>query len=245
MYSFSFEKEQKRKKYVVEGIDFFISELLNKTEDEKLAEIVKQASIKRINELTNKTDKEIEDALNEITENEKKRIKFEAEQRAKGLETYQGNWLPLTEIKRIKEAEIGLQNNFADYSPFEFEEFVAKLFRAMGYSTEVTSKTGDYGIDVIARRGIETIAIQVKHYMEGNHVRNTDVQRLLGSMKLKTIRATHGVLVTTSRFTVQAKVQAEETDVELWDKNVLHQMVRKYLINKTLETKSGEAVQGL
>jgi len=243
LYSFSVEKEQKRKNYIIEGIDSFILELLRKTEDKKLADAVRQASIKKIDELMGKNDKEIEDILNVIAENERKRLNFEAEQKAKGLELYQGNWLSLTEIKKIKEAEIGLQNNFADYSPFEFEEFIAKLFSAMGYNTEVTSKTGDYGIDVIARRGTETIAIQVKHYMEGNHVRNTDVQRLLGSMKLKTIRATHGVLITTSRFTVQAKVQAEETDVELWDKNVLHQMVRKYLIDKTMKNESDKADQ--
>ncbi len=238
LYSFSVEKEQKRKNYIIEGIDFFITELLHKTKDKKLAEAVKQASVQKIDELMNKTDKEIETVLNEVAENEKTRLKFETEQRAKGLELYQGNWLHLTEIKKIKEAEIGLQNNFAGYSHFEFEEFIAKLFRAMEYNTEVTSKTGDYGIDVIARKGTETIAIQVKHYMEGNNVGNQEVQRLLGSMKLKNVKATHGILVTTSRFTVQAKVQAEETDAELWDRNILHQMVRKYLIDKTLKTKT-------
>jgi len=238
LYSFSVEKEQKRKNYIIEGIDFFITELLHKTKDKKLAEAVKQASVQKIDELMNKTDKEIETVLNEVAENEKTRLKFETEQRAKGLELYQGNWLSLTEIKKIKEAEIGLQNNFAGYPPFEFEKFIAKLFRAMEYNTEVTSKTGDYGIDVIARKGTETIAIQVKRYMEGNNVGNQEVQRLLGSMKLKNVKATHGILVTTSRFTVQAKIQAEETDVELWDKNILHQMVRKYLIDKTLKTKT-------
>jgi len=59
---------------------------------------------------------------------------------------------------------------------------------------------------------------------------NRDIQRLLGAMQLKSIRATHSIIITTSHFTVQAREQAKECAIELWDKHDLHKMVRKYLM---------------
>ena len=43
--------------------------------------------------------------------------------------------------------------------PRDFEEFVADYYKNQGYETELTSYTGDYGIDVIAQKGNERIAV--------------------------------------------------------------------------------------
>jgi len=163
-------------------------------------------------------------------EEERKRKEFELKQRTAGFEIFDGKWVKKEEIPKLKELKVGLDNNFKNMSPFQFEEFIAKLFRAMGYQTEVTKKTGDYGIDVIAKKGNDILAIQCKKYHEDNPVGNRDVQRLLGAMRLKGIKANHSVLITTSHFTVQAKEQAEDNAIELWDKHLLHEMVRKYLM---------------
>jgi len=152
------------------------------------------------------------------------------EQEAKGLELFEGKWVKKQEIPRLKAMKIGLDNNFKDLSPYEFEKLVAKLFDAMGYETKVTKQSGDYGIDVIAKKEEYTIAIQCKKYDSKNPVGNRDVQRLLGAMQLKDVRATQGILVTTSHFTVQAIEQARECPIELWDKTDLHKMIRKYLM---------------
>jgi len=134
-------------------------------------------------------------------------------------------------INKTKQAKkIMLSTNFTLISPFDFENFVANLFNTMGYETEVTNKTGDYGIDVIAKKEGEIIAIQCKKYQEGNHVSNREVQRLLGSMQLKDLKANKGILITTSDFTKQAYFQAEDTPIELWNKETLHETVKKYLI---------------
>lgn len=120
----------------------------------------------------------------------------------------------------------------SDYSlitPFEFEDFIAELFKKMGYNTEVTSKTGDYGIDVIAKERNDVIAIQVKKYSKGNNVSNRDVQRLLGAMHLRTIKANKAILITTSDFTIQAKEQAKESPIELWNGSYLNDIVGKYM----------------
>ncbi|HYW35877.1 MAG TPA: restriction endonuclease [Balneolaceae bacterium] len=112
--------------------------------------------------------------------------------------------------------------------PFEFERFIAKLFNKMGYSAKVTSKTGDFGIDVIAKKGEDVVAIQAKKYSVGNNIGNRAVQRLIGSMSYKDYKANKGILITTSDFTNQAYNQAEGNPVELWNQDYLNKMVEKY-----------------
>lgn len=132
--------------------------------------------------------------------------------------------------KAATSKEILLSSNFSFMSPYDFEEFVAKLFNKLGYNTRTTSKTGDYGVDVIAENGFEKVAIQCKKYHEGNTVGNQTIQMLLGAMQLQGLKADRGVVVTTSHFTRQAYKQAEDNNVELWDKDILHQAVKKHFI---------------
>lgn len=49
-------------------------------------------------------------------------------------------------------------------TPSEYEKRVAVHFRELGYSTEVTSYTNDYGLDVLAEKDGERIAVQAKVY---------------------------------------------------------------------------------
>ncbi|MDR2904081.1 MAG: restriction endonuclease, partial [Clostridiales bacterium] len=60
----------------------------------------------------------------------------------------------------------------------EFEHYVAKLFEKMGYKTEVTKQSGDYGIDVIARKDNTSIGIQAKRY--ATTLGNKAVQEVVG-----------------------------------------------------------------
>jgi hypothetical protein len=136
----------------------------------------------------------------------------------------------LQNILDSKEGRIDflIQSGFASISPFEFEELIGKLFTKMGYNTDLTPKTCDYGIDIIAKNDRDIIAIQTKKYSKGNNVGNRDVQRLLGAMQLSTIKASKAILITTSDFTVQAIEQAKETPIELWDGNYISELFRKY-----------------
>ena len=56
---------------------------------------------------------------------------------------------------------------------------------------------------------------------------NRDVQRLLGAMQLRKVKANKAILITTSDFTVQAVEQAKETPIELWDGNYISSLLRK------------------
>jgi hypothetical protein len=136
-------------------------------------------------------------------------------------------------LERKKGRASGLiSSNYAFMSPYEFEELLADLFKKMGYEVEVTPKSGDYGIDVVARNQNDVIAIQAKKYSTANKVSNRDVQRLLGAMQLQTVRANKGILITTSDFTAQAVEQSKGTPVELWNGEHLNSLLVKYLRNQ-------------
>lgn len=140
------------------------------------------------------------------------------------------------EMRKILESrgdsiEVLINSGYSLINPFEFEELVATLFNKMGYETEVTSKTGDFGIDIIAKDEKDVIAIQTKKYAKGNNVGNRDVQRLLGAMQLRQVKANKAILISTSDFTFQATEQAKETPIELWDGDYISSLLRKYLKN--------------
>ena len=68
-------------------------------------------------------------------------------------------------------------------TPREFEELVAQHYQNEGYEVKVTPYSGDYGVDVIAQKGDERIAIQAKMY--GNSARKVNrgaVMQLYGAM---------------------------------------------------------------
>ncbi|MDE1829721.1 MAG: restriction endonuclease [Thaumarchaeota archaeon] len=121
-----------------------------------------------------------------------------------------------------------LQNNFQRFEPFEFERLVGKLFEKKGYKVEVTKKTGDLGVDLLARAANDTIAIQVKHWQAS--VGGPDVHKTLGSMF--TYGANRAMVVTTSDFTKQAyEIQRRGAPVDLWNGAKLREEFRQHLLD--------------
>ena len=51
-----------------------------------------------------------------------------------------------------------------EMSGIEFENYVEALFQAEGYRTETTPRSGDYGVDIIASKSKQRIAVQCKRY---------------------------------------------------------------------------------
>ncbi len=62
-------------------------------------------------------------------------------------------------------------------NPRQFEELVCDYFRKNGYKTEMTSYSGDYGVDVFAKKGNEKIAVQAKMY--GSSTRKINRQMVM------------------------------------------------------------------
>lgn len=102
-------------------------------------------------------------------------------------------------------------------SDSEFETFIAKLFTSFGYQAEVTKQSGDQGVDVIAKKGNQTVAVQVKHYNQpvGNHA----IMEVVGGATF--YKATLCYVVTNNYFTKSAKELAASNNVILWDRDRL------------------------
>lgn len=71
------------------------------------------------------------------------------------------------EKRKAKERERWKQKDYwYNLDPFEFEEKIGELFRNLGYNVAVTKKSGDGGIDVLIKKGHNTIGVQCKRYKD-------------------------------------------------------------------------------
>lgn len=120
-------------------------------------------------------------------------------------------------------------------SPHQFEDFIALLFKSMGYEVTNLPYIGDYGADLLVKRSGQTVVVQVKKYGLEHSVGAPEVQKTLGSIwKYKADRA---VLVTTSTFTTQAYEQANGAPIELWDRSKLKETLEQHLPSNLIEEK--------
>ena len=91
--------------------------------------------------------------------------------------------------------------------PAAFEAEVARWLRRDGWSVEPRGGTGDGGIDIVARRRGEVLAVQCKRYAESAAVAAAQVRDLYGAAIAE--GATGAVLVTTGRVSGPAVAWAE------------------------------------
>ncbi len=106
---------------------------------------------------------------------------------------------------------------------YEFEAFITNLFNSMGYKAEKTKLSGDQGIDVIAKKGKEIIAIQTKCYSKP--VGNGAIQEVVAGKSL--YGATKLMVITNSHFTKSAKELAKANNVILWDRQLLEEKIEQ------------------
>lgn len=99
----------------------------------------------------------------------------------------------------------------------EFEEFIAKLFNSMGYSSSTTKASGDQGIDVIAEKNGIKYGIQAKCY--SGTVGNSAVQQATAGKLF--YGCDKVIVVTNNTFTKSAIKLAEANGVVLWDRFIL------------------------
>jgi len=123
-------------------------------------------------------------------------------------------------------------------TPLEFEHFMAKLLKNLGYANVIVTeksdgeKGGDYGADITAEKDGKRYAVQVKKWSRWNLVGADAVRSTLGSMwKFKADRS---IIATTSFFTSQAYEQARNAPIELWN---WHDLRRMFEEHKMMEIK--------
>lgn len=113
------------------------------------------------------------------------------------------------------------QSTNIDVNGYDFEQYCADLLLKNKYnSVEVTKKSGDQGIDVLAERDGVKYAIQCKYYT--SPVGNNAVQEAYSG---KTYYKCHvAVVMTNNTFSDSARQLAEHLGVVLWDGNYLSQL---------------------
>ena len=107
----------------------------------------------------------------------------------------------------------------------EFEYAIADLLRHNGWrDVEVTQGSGDYGIDILARRGSTRYAIQCKRY-------NSAVGVKAGQEAGLGVDYYHydaAAVITNNTFTKQAQNIAAATGVRLWGRDYLKELISNY-----------------
>ena len=107
--------------------------------------------------------------------------------------------------------------------PFKFEDYVAKLYKNMGYSVKQTKRTGDGGKDIVATKNGQTYFVECKRYSDPisvHKMRDFVGACVLGGKDVK------GIYVTTSSFTNDAKSAANRIGIQMIDGNKLMSMIR-------------------
>jgi len=105
---------------------------------------------------------------------------------------------------------------------FEFEEYLKVLFRKLGYKTQVTRKTGDFGADLIFK-GKKKIIVQAKRYKS-----NVGLDAVREAYSAQAYyKADESWVITNSRFTKQALDLAKACNVKMLDRSDLEKFIVK------------------
>jgi restriction system protein len=106
----------------------------------------------------------------------------------------------------------------------EFEHYVAKLLASQGYKVRVTPSSGDLGVDVVASKGHESYAVQVKRH--ASKLSRTSVSDAVAGRVH--YRCTKAMVVTNSFFSPGAVQLAESTECVLVDRDTLARWVDQF-----------------
>ncbi len=136
-----------------------------------------------------------------------------------------------TDINARLEGE--LLEEVMQLSDIAFEQMVLDLMAKMGYgqfkdSAKTTPKSHDGGIDGVImedKLGFNLIYVQAKHWGKDHSVGRKEVQSFAGAIAGK---EGHGLFVTTSSFTREAKEYAERQHIILIDGEKLAEYMNEY-----------------
>ncbi len=110
-------------------------------------------------------------------------------------------------------------------TPKEFEDYIAELFRRLGYKAYSVGGPNDGGIDVvIEKEGIKHY-VQCKKYFKAREVRVGEVRDFYGALADR-LATGKGYFITTSKFTLPAEEFAKDKPIELIDGNRLVKYIR-------------------
>ena len=99
-------------------------------------------------------------------------------------------------------------------TPDRFEDWCAARFRDLGYQVQIVGGQGDHGIDLLASKGGEKVAVQCRRFAQANSVTEPQLRDLYGAMHA--VGAGRAVMVTTGQYTGAASEWARGKSIDLW-----------------------------
>lgn len=135
--------------------------------------------------------------------------------------------LKYLESKIMKDADESITIKDIDsMSGYDFEKFLLKLYKRMGYSViQHTQLSNDQGADLVVKNNGVKYVVQAKRY--SGVVGNSAIQQVVAS--IRHYGAEEGVVVTNSTFTTSAIALAKSNKIELIDRRKLSEIIDKYL----------------
>lgn len=123
---------------------------------------------------------------------------------------------------------------------YEFENYLKTLFFYDGYITSLTTKSKDYGADIIMtdEQTKQKVVVQAKRY--NKTVGAKAVQEIVGA--IKHYQADYAMVVTNSHFSYQAETLAKENGVRLVDREELIEIYKRVKKKLQLSTTESELV---
>jgi len=112
-------------------------------------------------------------------------------------------------------------------TPGEFEEFVAEVWSARGFTTVMRQQSRDRGIDFEARKNGTYTAVQVKRNGEENNI-GSKIIRNYATLYQQDESIDTVVLVTSGGFTKPAEKLASDLDVTIVDGTYLAELAYEY-----------------
>lgn len=151
------------------------------------------------------------------------------------LENEETSKIQIKESKKVKKIITDIYNDpntLYKIAPREFEEIVAEILHAQGFSIELTKQTRDNGYDIIAIKDIKS-QLPIKFLVECKRFSNKKVGvEIIRSFKevIQTEKANRGIIVTTSYFSSEAIKKQKETPylLDLRDKDHITSWVKNY-----------------
>lgn len=110
----------------------------------------------------------------------------------------------------MPEEEVLLRQKLLNMDPFDFERHVMSFFQHAGLLAWVTKRSNDAGVDGFAKHEQGLIVVQCKRFAENNLVGRPVVQQFKGVVEEND--AFRGYVVTTSKFTSEARNSADKND---------------------------------
>lgn len=154
------------------------------------------------------------DYQDRIAKDAEKRVTEEQEAIRKEKEKYQ-QWL----------YNIRSTDYLLSIDPLKFEALICHLLRHMGYNAELTSATGDHGIDINLHDGNKKIAVQCKRVK--NSVGEPVIRDLYGAMIDS--GSSSAIIVTTGRVSKNARAWIEDKPIRIIEMIELQQLITRYI----------------